>query len=273
MNIQAYAFLTNELNQVLLWAGADKQKPAWQLPGGVIPPGQLPAEGLADLVAEQVGLRLLPVRLVGVYGVGRDVALLFRCLQKGGMLSAESGAYFKQGELPRPCLLPHPHFIQQAASHAGGYAVWGMAQELTLWQKLWGSEPQAEATWQVSSVAAWLTADGELLTLAQAEGQGVPTAVLNPVQQEMPWHTAARLGQQSGLLIPPQELRLIYVLPEKKELRLGYTAVLPPYQPIPNHLTPIPLQQNQPPATLTPFTQQFISDLQQASNETIFLLR
>lgn len=57
---------SEDRNSILLQRRSDTK--TWTLPGGVIDPGETPAEATVREVREETGLHVTPVRIVGVFG-------------------------------------------------------------------------------------------------------------------------------------------------------------------------------------------------------------
>jgi 8-oxo-dGTP pyrophosphatase MutT (NUDIX family) len=86
--------LLDDAGRVLLMQRADNGR--WALPGGGVEPGESVAEAVAREVAEETGLEVRPLHLVGVYSNPnllvryadghefQPVALTFRCELLGG---------------------------------------------------------------------------------------------------------------------------------------------------------------------------------------------
>ena len=89
----------------------------WSLPGGAIDPGEAPAQALVREMWEETGLRVRPVRILGVFGGHRfryrypngdeveATSVLFECDVVGGTLASRDGealelAYFVPTALP-----------------------------------------------------------------------------------------------------------------------------------------------------------------------------
>jgi mutator protein MutT len=112
----------------------------WGLPGGAIDPGEAPAQALVREVYEEVGLRVRPLRLLGVFGGfpafrhvypnGDEVHLVisvFDCAVSGGELACRDGEatelrYFAVEEVAR--LLPRYPRALYADARAGVYFEW-----------------------------------------------------------------------------------------------------------------------------------------------------
>lgn len=59
------AIITNEAGHILLQRRSDNGE--WGLPGGAIDPGEEPADAIIREVQEEVGLQVMPERIIGVY--------------------------------------------------------------------------------------------------------------------------------------------------------------------------------------------------------------
>jgi len=120
------ALIFNEQNHVLLHRAATDGK--WYTIGGAVDPGEDPADAAVREVFEETGLRVRPLRIVGVYTdplveyPNGDrvcyVSTCFVCQNVGGKLEPQDDEslelrYFPPGELPE---LPasHRHRIMQA---------------------------------------------------------------------------------------------------------------------------------------------------------------
>jgi mutator protein MutT len=116
--------------RILLQQRADDGR--WGLPGGAIDPGEAPARAVVREVYEEVGLRVRPVRLLGVFGGfprcrhvypnGDEVQLLvnlFLCETLGGELRCQPDEvtdiqYFEPAEVAKRVTRYPPELFLQA---------------------------------------------------------------------------------------------------------------------------------------------------------------
>ncbi len=123
------AIIHNDRDEILLQRRSDNGR--WGLPGGAIDPGEEPADAVVREVLEETGLRVVPVRVVGVYG-GPDlhltypngdqvmvISITFLCRVVGGLLQVDGDEslelkYFSLDNLPRPFLGQHTQRILHA---------------------------------------------------------------------------------------------------------------------------------------------------------------
>ncbi len=123
------AIIFNDQHELLLQHRSDNG--LWGLPGGAIDPGEEPAEAVVREVYEETGLRVLPERVVGVFG-GPDlrfsypngdeimvISIVFECRIIGGELGVNDDEslelrYFDPNNLPSPFTEHHRVRIEQA---------------------------------------------------------------------------------------------------------------------------------------------------------------
>lgn len=110
------AAVIREEGRILLQRRKDDGR--WGLPGGAIDPGEAPAQAVVREVYEEVGLRVRPVRVLGVMGAfplfhhiypnGDETHLIvsvFECAIAGGALECRDGEatelrYFDVADVP-----------------------------------------------------------------------------------------------------------------------------------------------------------------------------
>jgi ADP-ribose pyrophosphatase YjhB (NUDIX family) len=130
MNIGTNGLVVNEFGQVLLIQRDDTR--TWALPGGSLDAGELPTVGVAREVEEETGLKVLPVRLVGVdYWAARPygyLIFLFRCLVRGGGLTPSEESpqvgFYPVNALPNPMFGMHQERLGNGYRHSGGPPYW-----------------------------------------------------------------------------------------------------------------------------------------------------
>ena len=104
-NLGAFGIIFDKQGGVLLCHRRDMD--AWNLPGGVIEPGELPTEAAIREVKEETGLNVVIERLVGVYGKpDKPTSLVFSflCRVTGGELDltdeSDDTRYFAINNIP-----------------------------------------------------------------------------------------------------------------------------------------------------------------------------
>ncbi len=115
------AVITNEKNRILLQQKSDRQ---WSLPAGMIEPGETSAQAIVRETEEETGLRVEPVKLLGVfsgedfrhtYPNGHQVeysVVLYKCrIVEDTAVIADvetlTTQYFDKATMP-PLALPYP---------------------------------------------------------------------------------------------------------------------------------------------------------------------
>ncbi|MBC8171758.1 MAG: NUDIX domain-containing protein [Anaerolineae bacterium] len=111
----ATALIRNTQGELLLQKRGDNGQ--WSLPGGLIEPGEEPAEAIIREVKEETGLDVVPVRVTGIYGGASHIVeypngdriaainISFLCDVSGGTLYADGNEtlelrYFPLDALP-----------------------------------------------------------------------------------------------------------------------------------------------------------------------------
>jgi ADP-ribose pyrophosphatase YjhB (NUDIX family) len=244
MNIGATAVVVNEYGEVLLIQRDDTR--TWAMPGGSLDPGELPTTGVAREVEEETGLKVLPVRLVGIdyWQLPPDGFLIFsfRCLVRGGILkpSAESPqvGFYDLRRPPGRMFGIHRERLQQALAHTGGPVVWcktpvtpavrlvrlllgKVIYPLRDWRRrLRGEEayvPPSE--WRVSAHTLIADGDGRILWVKQSGEERWHLPGGGKREQEAPWDTAVRqTGVQTGLKVNLVDLAAVQIRPAQNEM-------------------------------------------------------
>jgi 8-oxo-dGTP pyrophosphatase MutT (NUDIX family) len=123
------AVVINEAGEILLQRRKDNGR--WALPGGIMEPGEQPAESAARETWEETGITIEPLRVSGVYGgpdmivnyangdVSRYISICFVCRPISGTPYANDGeatevAYFATDALPKNIEPRHVIRIQHA---------------------------------------------------------------------------------------------------------------------------------------------------------------
>ncbi len=123
------AIIFNDQSEILLQHRSDNGY--WGILGGAIDPDEDPAEAVVREVWEEAGLRVIPERIIGVYG-GREnhftypngdevqiISITFACRVIGGELHIHDDeslafGYYAQDNLPSPLLEHHRIRIEHA---------------------------------------------------------------------------------------------------------------------------------------------------------------
>ncbi|HLV33787.1 MAG TPA: NUDIX domain-containing protein [Spirillospora sp.] len=132
----AAAIVANEAGEVLLHRRGDNG--LWSLPGGVIEPGEEPAEAVIREVYEETGLHVLPERIVGIYGGQSNmseypngdkaafISVTFKCRVVGGSLRIDGDEslelrYFDWRNLPENMMDRHRIRIEHSMTRSEPY--------------------------------------------------------------------------------------------------------------------------------------------------------
>ena len=119
------AIIRNKDGQILFVKGENSD--IWGLPAGAIDPGETPAEAVIREVFEETGLKISPIKIIGIFG-GREfryeypngdqveyLTVVFDCQIGGGKLHNQDGEiaefkHFAVEEMP-DLPLPYPKII------------------------------------------------------------------------------------------------------------------------------------------------------------------
>lgn len=234
MKLVADAIVTNEWNETLLIRRDDTR--TWAQPGGAVDAGELPDAAVVREVEEETGVKVYPVRLVGLtFSPNRrddQLVFTFRCIQRGGEIgrSVESTevAFLPAARLPSPILVPHRQRLELGLRHAGGPPQWRTYRfpwylrlgrpllnlYLNTRNRVTGRTYHPPVEWQSAAFAVIRDELGRVLWVRGTEpdvwklpgGAGLP--------HEAPWETVRRLvGEETGQEVAPYDLACVYVKP------------------------------------------------------------
>jgi 8-oxo-dGTP diphosphatase len=126
------AVIRNDSGEVLLHRRTDNGQ--WSIIGGALDPGEHPAEAIVREVEEETGLKVVPVRITGVYGGQNNISsypngdqiavtnITFECHIVGGEISIDNDEslevrFFPAGALPASLPQRHRERIEHALTH------------------------------------------------------------------------------------------------------------------------------------------------------------
>lgn len=245
MRLYAGGIVSNEFNEILLIQRDDSR--TWANPGGAIEAGELPTEAVSREVEEETGLKVLPVRLVGLYYRPEQTGALlffFRCLQRGGAIqtSAESlqVRFLPATPLPRPMLAVHQEMIGRGLVHGGGRPYWGeqrlsVGLRLMRWliysyknsrRRLLGQPAyQPPPGWKVGAFTVIGNPAGEILWVQRTDNGLWNLPGGGRQSGEAPWQTAIReTKEETGFTVILDNLTGVYVKPAEQEVIFIFTA-------------------------------------------------
>ncbi|GAB4155376.1 MAG: hypothetical protein Fur0021_22690 [Candidatus Promineifilaceae bacterium] len=215
--------MVDERGQVLLVQRDDSR--TWAPPGGAMDAGEMPPEAAAREVEEETGLKVLPVRLVGVHYLRlwqrEYLSFGFRCLRRGGELkpSRETPAvgFFNLAQPPGRMASTHYQRLARGLTHEDTRPYWGTQRpslSMTLtrglllpfvyrfldWQRRRRGEPvyQKPPGWLVETRLIVRNEAGEVLWLRDAGNQWRLPAGKRRAR-EAPWDAAARAAAAAGM--------------------------------------------------------------------------
>lgn len=223
LTVGVYGIVVDERGQVLLVQRDDSR--TWAPPGGAMDAGEMPPEAAAREVEEETGLKVLPVRLVGVHYLRlwqhEYLSFGFRCLRRGGDLtpSRETPAvgFYNLTQPPGRMAPTHYQRLARGLTHQDARPYWGTQRpslSMTLtrglllpfvyrfldWQRRRRSEPvyQKPPGWTVETRLIVRNEAGEILWLRDGDGGWrLPAGIRRA--KEAPWDAAARAAAAAGI--------------------------------------------------------------------------
>jgi ADP-ribose pyrophosphatase YjhB (NUDIX family) len=250
MNVGSNGIVVNEFNEVLLIQRDDTR--TWAMPGGSLDPGELPDQGAAREVEEETGLKVLPVRLVGLdfwpHQPQGFLIFSFRCLVRGGSLAPSAEAlqvgFYPSQRLPGPMLALHRQRLGLALNHHGGPITWRKIP-LTLshrlgrfmlfnvvypfknWRRRWRRQPPyvEPLSWQMGAFTVIRDENGRVLWIRRRDKDVWNLPGGGQEGMEAPWETAVReTHEESGLAVRLVDLSGVYVKAPLNRMLFTFTA-------------------------------------------------
>lgn len=246
MRLYADAIVTNQFNQALFVRRNDSR--TWAPPGGAVEAGELPTDAIKREVEEETGLKVMPVRLVGLYYRPEKpdglLVFVFRCIQRGGQPqpSRESPqlGFMDVVPMPRPMLGIHREMFSRALSHSGGSPYWGyqpmplgvrllrniLYKSYDLWRAVrrrpsFSPPPQ----WTTGAFTVIEDKDSRVLWVRRRDVDLWNLPGGGRQGMEAPWETAIReTREETGLQISLHHLSGVYVKPPSNEILFAFQA-------------------------------------------------
>lgn len=246
MRLYADAIVTNQFNQVLFVRRNDSR--TWAPPGGALEAGELPTDALRREVEEETGLKVMPVRLVGLYYRPEKpdglLLFVFRAIQRGGQLrpSVESPqvGFIDAVPAPWPMLGVHREMLDRALAHDGGAPYCGyqpmplgvrLIRDLVygahdLWRFLRRRPAfQPPPPWGVGAFAVIVDQDGRVLWVKRRDYDVWNLPGGRREGMEAPWETAIReTREETGLDVTLLHLSGVYIKPQKNRILFTFLA-------------------------------------------------
>jgi 8-oxo-dGTP diphosphatase len=242
----ARGIVTNEYNDILLILRSDSR--TWAPPGGGLETGESPPVAAAREIEEETGVKVLPVRLVGLqFRPEKPNGMLmftFRCLVRGGQPTPSSESirvgFFPTNDLPRPMLSVHRVMIEHGLHHSGGPPDWhtrALPPAVRLGRRLmfryydlrrWLERRppfQWPPAWPVGAFVVIRNPAGEVLWIKRTDYDiwNLPGGGYDGL--EAPWETAQREAlEETGLQVRLTDLTGVYLKPEQNQMNFTFTA-------------------------------------------------
>lgn len=237
MNFGVTGIVINGFDQILLIKRNDTE--TWAAPAGSLEAGELLTEAVKREVQEETGVKVMPVRLVGmnyshIPRIRSHIQFIYRCMEAGGELKTTEEAievgYAKTQRLPRPMLAISRKQIEQSTNHTGPVQLTNLGIPWSIlprwiWLKLVvyprydrqrksrGEPPyQPPPQFDLSAVVVVRDAKGDIVWVENDGRMQLPSA--SSPNSEAPWDAAARIAQ-SALIRPVTITRPVAVLHHK----------------------------------------------------------
>ena len=251
MFLGAGGIVINEAGELLVIQRDDTR--TWTYPGGGLDMGELPTDAVVREVEEETGIKVYPVRLVGIFfnpipARGDLLVFSFRCIQRGGEIktSAES---LQVGFTPvNPLGVRMLNFTKErtmlGVNHTGGPPVM-MRNKVSLrerllvfwlfrifypiknWRRARAGDPYVPPEqWKAIAATVIRNEAGEVLWAQRADNGRWNLPVGSVEKGEAPWEGALReLTEETGLIGEITDCTGVYVRPEGR-IAFVFSAVV-----------------------------------------------
>jgi ADP-ribose pyrophosphatase YjhB (NUDIX family) len=250
MKLGTNGVVINEHGEVLLIQRDDSR--TFAPPGGGIDAGELPTENVAREVLEETGLKVMPVRLVGVYHTPVEkigiLNFVFRCIPRGGEVKTSKESllvgYYPTNNLPGPMDEVHRERLERAFTHNGGAPFW-MTHQPSLGYKIgraivtqgiyrWRDfnrkrrgEPVfvPSPDWKIGAFTVIRNEKGEVLWVKRGDVDFWNLPGGGGLVNEAPWKTAVReTKEETALTVTLTDLTSVHVYENEAHVVLTFTA-------------------------------------------------
>lgn len=252
MRLGATGIVTNEFGEVLLIQRDDTR--TFAPPGGGVEAGELPSDNVVREVVEETGLKVYPVRLVGLYylewGNTSLLNFVFRCIQRGGALATSPESlqvgFYPMTKLPSPMPSFTKERLERGFIHKGGPAYWTHQKDGLLlrmgrllltkgvypwknWQRKRRGEPAyiPPPEFKMGAFTVIHNEDGAVLWVKRSDVDMWNLPGGGGLQNEPPWKTAVReTCEETGLTVTLTNLTSVHVYENEAHIALTFTAVI-----------------------------------------------
>jgi len=250
MRLGTTGIVINEFGEVLLIQRDDTR--TFAPPGGGIEAGELPDENVVREVAEETGLKVYPVRLVGLrylrWGQTSWLNFVFRCIQRGGKLATSPESlqvgFYAMNNLPAPMPTLTKERLEKGFIHKGGPPYWEQEKEgfslrvgrLVLtkgiypWRN-WRRKRRGEPTFipppefKVGAFTVIRNDNGDVLWVKRNDIDFWNLPCGGGLDNEPPWETAVRETiEETGLTVTLTDLTSVHVYENEAQIVLTFTA-------------------------------------------------
>lgn len=250
MKLGTNGIVINERGEVLLIQRDDSR--TFAPPGGGVEAGELPGENVVRELLEETGLKVMPVRLVGVYHTPVEkvgiLTFVFRCIPRGGEIKTSKESlrvgYYPTHKLPLPLDEVHRERLERAFRHNGGAPDWGtehpslvykmgrlvVTQGIYRWRdfkrKRRGEPIFVPAPdWKIGAFTVIRNETGAVLWVKRGDVDFWNLPGGGSFLNEPPWETAVReTKEETGLTVSLTHLTSVNVYENEAHMALTFTA-------------------------------------------------